>query len=205
MSHLQRHQREQGMRNFGSCAFRSFDGTDLTGSRFDSRLGCPPSRWLAVAAAVAGILNVGQAFASDAAPLAWFAGAWQCVGQFESNGKPIAARVRFDWNESAAALVKHHDDREPNAYHAVELWSAASPKGLAATIVDAYSGARQFTSAGWANESFAWTRVADAKPVERFLYVREADDRLRIEWATSRDGSTFQVGDTLSCKRDAEG
>ena len=186
-------------------AFRRLEPARSTGSRLGVLPGVSVRLWLAAAMAAGCMLHVSQAFASDAAPLAWFAGTWTCTGHFESNGKPIAARLRFEWNEAAGALVKYHDDRPPNAYHAVELWGADGPRGMAATILDPFGGARRFTSAGWADESLTWTRLADAKPVERFLYVREAQDRLRVEWATSRDGSTFKPGDTLLCEREVAG
>jgi len=164
----------------------------------DSRL---LTRQLLVLALAAAGLHTGPASAAGAPPLAWFAGAWQCAGKFEASGKPIEAQLRFEWSEGSGALVKHHDDRLPNSYHAIELWGANGPAGLAATIVDTFSGTRLFASPGWANETLAWTRMADGKPVERFTYAREGQDRLKVEWATSKDGSTFKLGDTLFCER----
>ena len=158
-------------------------------------------RGLVIALIAPGILHAGRTFAADVPPLAWFAGTWQCAGRFEPSGKPIEARLQFDWNEAAHALVKRHDDRPPNVYHAQEVWGSGDSTGLTATIVDAYGGTRLFTSTGWTGESLVWTRASGAKPVERFAYVRESEDRLRIDWATSRDGSVFTVGDTLSCDR----
>ena len=158
-------------------------------------------QWRTLVLSVAGLLCAGRTLAADEPLLGWFAGTWQCAGHFEPSGKPIEARLGFDWSDAAGALVKHHDDRPPNAYHAVEVWGQNGPAGLTATIVDRYGGTRLFTSSGWANESLVWTRAIDAKPVERFVYVRESQDRLRIDWATSRDGAAFKVGDTLSCER----
>ena len=86
-------------------------------------------RGLAIGSMASGILCTGPALAADAPRLAWFAGAWQCAGRFEPSGKPIEASVRFDWNEAAGALVKHHDDRSPNLYHAVELWGSDGQAG----------------------------------------------------------------------------
>lgn len=161
-------------------------------------------RWWALILGATAALCAGRAHAADATSLAWFAGSWHCAGRFEANGKPIEARLRFDWNDAAGALVKHHDDEPPNPYHAVELWSGAGPR-LTAAIVDAYSGTRVLTSAGWTQESLTWTRTVDAKPVERFAYTRESTDRMRVDWSTSRDGLTFKVGDTLSCERQVAG
>lgn len=162
----------------------------------------PAHRWLVIVLTATGAVCGGSALAAEPAPLplAWFAGTWHCAGKFESNGNPIEAHLRFDWNETALVLVKHHDDQPPNSYHAVELWGAART-GLTAAIVDAYSGTRVFTSAGWTNESLTWTRTMDAKPIERFVYVRDSEDRMRLDWATSKDGLAFKLGDTLSCER----
>ena len=161
-------------------------------------------RWWAIALIATSALGAGSAQATEPASLAWFAGSWHCAGKFESNGKPIEARLRFDWDDAAKALVKHHDDEPPNAFHAVELWGAAGTQ-LASTIVDAYSGTRVFSSDGWTQGSLTWTRMVDARPVERFTYVRESQDRMRVDWSTSRDGLRFRLGDTLSCERQIPG
>ena len=161
-------------------------------------------RWWAIALTATSALCAGSAQAAEPASLAWFAGRWHCAGKFESNGKPIESRLRFDWDEAAKALVKHHDDEPPNAYHAVELWGATGTQ-LAATIVDAYSGTRIFSSAGWTQASLTWTRTVDTRPVERFAYARESEDRMRVDWSTSRDGVAFKLGDSLACERQAGG
>lgn len=189
------------MHEFKSWMPRQSARTRFFGPESDARGSRCARRWRAVALSAAGVLCASSTLAADEPLLIWLAGTWQCAGQFEPSGKPIEAHVRFDWNEAAGALVKHHDDRPPNAYHAVEVWGTKGPGRLAATIVDRYGGTRLFASSGWANESLVWTRVIDAKPVERFVYVRESEDRLRIDWATSKDGSAFRVGDTLSCER----
>jgi hypothetical protein len=131
-------------------------------------------------------------------PLRWFSGEWRCDGHF-SNGKPIASTLRFEWQDAPAALVKRHDDRPPNQYHSIELWTFDKAAGFRAMIADAYSGARLYTSMGWAGDTFTWERSQAGKAVERFAYTRTGKGAMQVDWSTSRDGATFTLGDTLAC------
>jgi hypothetical protein len=76
------------------------------------------------------IINVvlligGSAFlpapAQSGGPLARFAGNWSCKGNFTSNGAPIAADLAIQLDERSGALIIHHDDVPPGAYHALEV------------------------------------------------------------------------------------
>jgi hypothetical protein len=154
------------------------------------------------ASAVAFAISGGPVVAatpSDA--LSYFAGDWHCSGMFPANGRAISSNLHFDWNEEAAALVKRHDDEPPNGFHAVELWASAKDGGLRDTIADPYAGVRYYASPGWSGDTLTWTNVAEASSKDRFTYTRLKPGAMRVDWASSKDGSTFVVGDTLTCTR----
>jgi hypothetical protein len=154
------------------------------------------------ASAVVLAISCGPAFAtapSDA--FSYFAGDWHCAGVFPSNGRTISSNLHFDWNADAAALVKRHDDEPPNGYHAVELWAAAKSGELRNTIADPFGGVRYYSSQGWSGDVLAWTNLAEASPKDRFIYTKLDAGTMRVDWAASKDGSTFVVGDTLTCAR----
>ena len=152
-------------------------------------------------AAAAAMVTAAAAEPGPAQGLAGFAGAWRCEGRFISNGASIASTLTFDWSEAAQALVVRHDDRPPNAYHAVELWSFDKGGGLSATIADGFSGVRRLVSPGWEGDVLTWTRLQDGRPAERFAYRRQGPGKMLVEWSVSRDGTTFRLGDTLNCER----
>jgi hypothetical protein len=137
-----------------------------------------------------------------AASLSYFEGAWSCEGHF-ANGSPIASNITFSWSAPAQALVKHHDDLPPNGFHDVELWTFDKVGGFKALVADAYSGARAMTSPGWAGDALTWSHSEGPQRSERFIYVRLSTDHLRIDWEVSKDGGSFKLGDTLTCKRGA--
>ena len=181
-----------------AIATRTRRAHDLPTASTGSPSNAARSRMALVAAT---LLCSAGANAAETAPLAWFAGAWECAGSFASSGKPIAAHLRFDWDDATGALVKHHDDAPPNLYHATEMWGQAKSGGLSATTVDLFSGTRSFSSPGWSEDVLTWTRSIGAQPVERFTYVRQAADRMRVDWETSKDGATFKLGATRACVR----
>ncbi|MDQ2859370.1 MAG: hypothetical protein M3T55_01295 [Pseudomonadota bacterium] len=157
--------------------------------------------WAAAVVAAVATVTTATAEPSPARVLAEFSGAWRCDGHFVSNGSPIASTMVFNWSEQVGALVLHHDDAPPNAYHAIELWTFDKAGGLSATIADGFSGVRRLVSPGWEGDVLTWTRLQEGRPVERFAYARRGPGRIRVEWSVSRDGTTFQLGDTLDCKR----
>jgi hypothetical protein len=161
-----------------------------------------PIRAVTGAGAVVLALSAAPAFAATPADVfSYFAGDWHCAGMFPSNGRAISSNLHFDWNASAAALVKRHDDDPPNGYHAVELWGAAKFGDLKDTIVDPFAGVRYYESPGWSGDTLTWTNVAEESPKDRFTYTRLDPATMRVDWAVSKDGSTFVVGDTLACTR----
>ena len=131
----------------------------------------------------------------------YFAGDWHCAGVFPASGRAIASNLHFGWNAESAALTKRHDDEPPNGYHATELWGATKSGDLKDTIVDPFAGVRYYSSPGWSEDALTWTNTAEASPKDRFTYTRLNPRTMRVDWATSRDGSTYVVGDTLTCSR----
>lgn len=141
---------------------------------------------------------------SSAAPasatLERFVGHWQCNGHF-SNGTPIAGEIDAKFDALSGALVVHHDDAKPGAYHALEIWSVSKDGGqLKASISDGFSGMRWFESSGWQSDALTWVR-ADGKPgSEQFAYKILASGEMEVTWSVARDGA-MKMGDTLSCKK----
>jgi hypothetical protein len=127
-------------------------------------------------------------------------GVWSCHGVFPATGKTIDSSLRFEFDLGGKALVKHHDDTSPPAmYHALEAWGYDAKNGrYNATIFDNFGGARLFSSEGWKNDRLVWTSAPEVKPAQRFIYVREAPQGLRIDWEVAK-GDSFVVGDTLHC------
>jgi len=148
----------------------------------------------------------GNAMASGDAPFRDFSdltGHWTCHGVFPATGKTIDSSIRFDLDLQGKALVKHHDDTSPPAlYHALEAWGYDAKSGrYNATILDNFGGARLFSSDGWKDGRLVWHSAPEVKPAQRFTYVREPQEGLRIDWEVERE-SGFVVGDTLHCSRD---
>lgn len=137
---------------------------------------------------------------NPAAPLAYFSGAWKCAGHFAGGG-PIASNLVFYWSAPAAAMIKHHDDVAPGAYHAVELWNVEKAAGMHGLITDSLGGARPIVSLGWEGDVLTWVYLKDATHSERFVYAKLGPDRMRVDWLVSKDQGHFQLGDTLTCDR----
>ncbi|HET6552268.1 MAG TPA: hypothetical protein VFG49_01910 [Dyella sp.] len=148
-----------------------------------------------------------SAMASTDASLHDFAdlrGDWTCHGVLPASGKTIDSTVNFALDLDGKALVKHHDDTSPPAtYHALEAWGFdAGNHRYNATILDSFGGARVFSSEGWKEGRLVWNSAPDVKPVQRFVYSREGDQALRIDWEVERNGALV-MGDTLHCVRSA--
>jgi hypothetical protein len=136
---------------------------------------------------------------NPAAPLAYFSGAWKCAGHY-AGGAVIASNLVFYWSAPAAAMITHHDDVAPGAYHAVELWNAESAGGMHGLIVDSLGGARPIVALGWEGDVLTWVYL-NATRTERFVYAKLGPDRMRADWLVSKDQGPFQLGDTLTCDR----
>ena len=137
--------------------------------------------------------------AEPSSALNYFKGTWLCEGSFPASGKTIASTMSYEVQRGT--LTKHHDDIPPHTYHAVETWNYdANGKQFRALIHDSFSGDRHFESTGWQGDTLTWVSAADVKPAQRFVYVKQNTQTYRIDWEVSRDGKSFVVGDTLTCK-----
>jgi hypothetical protein len=145
------------------------------------------------------ILAVFGAAGAQAADLSRFVGRWNCKGTF-SNGAPIAAAMRIESDAPSGALIVHHDDVPPGAYHSLEVWTMdKSGAGLRAAISDKYSGMRWFESRGWEGGTLTLVRSEDGKPKEQFAYEFKGGS-LQVQWSVMQGGA-MRVGDTISCNR----
>jgi hypothetical protein len=134
---------------------------------------------------------------AQAADLAKFVGHWSCKGNF-SNGTPIAGELSIEADARSGALIVHHDDVAPGAYHSIEVWMPnKSGSGFRAAISDKFSGMRWLESAGWSGNSLTWVRTENGVPAEQFAYEFKADT-MQVQWSVARGGG-MKTGDTLSC------
>jgi hypothetical protein len=133
------------------------------------------------------------------ADLEKFIGHWSCKGNF-SNGAPIAAELSIEADTRSRALIVHHDDLPPGAYHSLEVWMPnRTGAGLRAALSDEFSGMRWFESAGWTGDVLTWVRKENSVPVEQFAYEFKANT-LQIQWSIAKAGA-MKVGDTITCNR----
>lgn len=134
--------------------------------------------------------------------LKYFEGAWTCSGVFPASGKTIASTMRYESDLKGSALIKHHDDTQPDLYHAIEAWGYdAQAKRFNATVLDNFGGARRFSSEGWNGNEMSWASAADVTPIQRFVYDRLDNQRYRVDWMVAKGDNNFVVGDTLTCQR----
>jgi hypothetical protein len=137
----------------------------------------------------------------DAWLVSFFIGEWKGEGKF-ANGRPIAATVSFRLSLDSVWLVCEHRDLPPNVYKATLFWGVDATAGnFVAYAFDNFHGHREFTSPGWAEGRLVLMRQAEAQGVgeyyERFVYERTGDRTFRMTYETSRDRTTWQLGDSL--------
>ena len=142
----------------------------------------------------------------DSAMVQFLTGEWKGEGAF-ANGRPIAAKVSFKPSLDSAWLVCEHRDVPPNGYKADLYWGVDGTSGLfVAYAFDNFHGHRQFDSEGWVAGRLVLTRQAEMAGVgkywERFVYERLADASFRMTYETSRDGTTWGMGDSLVFRRE---
>jgi hypothetical protein len=134
---------------------------------------------------------------AQGADLTQFIGHWSCKGSF-SNGAPIAGELSIEADTPSGALIVHHDDVAPGAYHSLEVWTPdKSGSGLRAAISDKFSGMRWLESTGWSGHILTWVRMENGAPAEQFAYEFKGDT-MQVQWSVAR-GGVMKVGDTLSC------
>jgi hypothetical protein len=138
------------------------------------------------------------ALSAQGADLAKFVGHWSCKGSF-ANGAPIAGELSIATDAFSGALIVHHDDIAPGAYHSLEVWMPnKSGAGLRAAISDKFSGMRWLESAGWSGNTLTWVRTENGVPAEQFAYEFKADT-MQVQWSVAQGGA-MKVGDTLACR-----
>ena len=134
----------------------------------------------------------------------FFSGDWKGEGKF-ANGRPISATVSFHLSLDSAWLVCDHRDVPPNVYKATLYWGVDAATGkFFAYAFDNFHGHREFASPGWAEGKLVLTRQAEAPGIvyyEHFIYEKTGDAAFRMSYETSRDGKTWQLGDSLEFTR----
>jgi hypothetical protein len=127
-----------------------------------------------------------------------FVGEWSCKGSFAASGATIAGDLSIKFDERSGALIVHHDDVAPGAYHALEVWMAnKSATNLRAAISDKSSGMRWLESPGWLGNTLTWTRLENGIAAEQFAYEFK-DDSMHIAWSVAQGGA-MKLGDSLVC------
>lgn len=136
-----------------------------------------------------------------AAGLTRYVGTWRCDGHFAS-GKPISANLKFEWVPKIHALLKLHDDISPGQYHAMEIWVSEKSGAFSNTIIDSFSGKRNFRSTDIRDGVLRWVGDDSDVSIDRFEYVWIDADQFRLDWFVSKVRKDFVLGDTLLCVRD---
>ena len=166
---------------------------------------------LGVAVVAAGFAIVGamglraKTKTASAAPAEAFddlVGVWHCAGTLAASGKPIEADLHFDKDPDLGGwLLFRHDDRPPNAYHALAEWRK-TPSGLVAAVEDSFGGLRLFRSTGWQDRKLSWEGgdVGATPATQRFIYEQKSPVELEVRYETLR-ASGWQLGDSSTCTR----
>lgn len=154
--------------------------------------------------AIAPVARAPSPAGADAmAPLAWFVGDWQCVGQF-ADGRPIRSRERFETTLDGNWLRMRHDDAAPGRYHAEAWWGREpSAQRYAVTVFDNGGGLRHYASAGWRGDALVLENTASAGYVDRFSYRRLDAASYRVDYAWRDRGGAWRLGDSLRCTKAA--
>ena len=136
-------------------------------------------------------------------PFSYFEGSWSCQGRFVPSGKLISSSLAFSDDTSTSTLRVAHEDRPPGTYKAAETWAFTKDvNGYRATIADAYSGLRWYTSAGWKEDAWTWEELAGpGEHRDSFVYRKLSARRMQVDWFISRNGQPLVLGDTLTCDR----
>lgn len=139
--------------------------------------------------------------ASAPAPLAWFAGDWQCAGQF-ADGRTIRSRVRFEPALDGRWLRMRHDDDAPGRYHAEAWWGRdAGTPGYAVTLFDNGGGLRHYATAGWRGDALALENTARAGYLDRFDFRRLGAASYQVSYSHRDAHGAWRLGDRLRCTR----
>lgn len=137
----------------------------------------------------------------------YFSGKWSGEGEFAS-GRKIAADLEFHADLEGQWLAYRHVDRPPGTYKAAGMWGHASPSNaFVMTLNDSFGGARTFSSSGWRDGNIVFERDVEtpAQPAtrkrERFTFLRQGDDEMKMSYETTTDGSAWKLVDHLVFRR----
>ena len=135
----------------------------------------------------------------------YFVGHWNCDGEFVAVKKPIAAQIAVASDLGGSALSFRWDDKPPNRFHALELWSFDKTADHFRNFIhDNFGGVRQFNSAGWEGDTLTWTGNALATPPaanERFVLLRKSAKEFVISYDTRKPQSDWTTIDRLTCRQ----
>ncbi len=137
--------------------------------------------------------------------LTYFAGQWNCEGEFVAVKKPIAAHIAVASELGGSWLSFRWDDKTPNRFHALELWGLDKAANHFTNFVhDNFGGVRQFNSTGWEGDRLTWTGNALAIPPaanERFLIERKSPKEFVITYDTRKPQADWSTIDRLTCRQ----
>jgi len=138
-----------------------------------------------------------------------FEGSWSCQGAFTKDGRPLEADIEATPILDGKALKYEHEDRPPNSFHGVGLWSLDA---LSNTLTYTSVFTSRDTTATYSNLfvgklidestiSFtADTLVAPPYLKHRYIYQLRAEDRFKFQWQVYSDDE-WHTHDYLNCKR----
>ncbi|SDP29831.1 hypothetical protein SAMN05428975_1047 [Mucilaginibacter sp. OK268] len=132
-------------------------------------------------------------------------GSWQGEGEF-TNGRKIAAKATFHLSLDSCWLSYTHEDRLPNTYKALSMWSIDRSKpSFSATIFDNFRGNRTFVGINTNPDLIILSRKDETKPqqtFERFRYMLIDKNHFQMSYERSLDGQSWKTIDTLLFKRE---
>lgn len=138
-------------------------------------------------------------------PFTYFVGHWDCEGEFVAVKKPIAAQITIASDLGGSALSFRWDDKPPNRFHALELWSFDKTADHFTNFIhDNFGGVREFNSAGWEGDTLTWTGNALATPPntnERFVLQRKSAKEFVIAYDTRKGQGDWATVDRLTCRQ----
>lgn len=166
---------------------------------------CGTPRYLRARQSVGGMDPTAKPLKKEIEAFSGLQGSWSCQGVFPSSGKKIESTIRFSAELDGAWLVKRHDDLPPNAFHDAEYWGFDSAsKQFVAFVYDNFGGVRKFTSSGWADDKLTWLgepSKSDPPRLERFVYKRDSQAQIEVNWEVKKGSADWAIGDTLTCKK----
>jgi hypothetical protein len=138
-------------------------------------------------------------------PLSFFLGEWNCEGEFVASKKAIASHIAIAPDLEGSWLVFRWDDKEPNRFHALELWGFDKAANHFTNFIhDNFGGARLFNAPGWDGDTLIWTGNLLAAPPtldERFVIERKSPKEFVISWDVRKPQTDWTTGDRLICRK----